>query len=265
LSSSQRIYASGAAGAHYFLDTVSDPSGAFIDLHGFAPIVSAQLRWIPGWSRNFSWNVEARATFPSNDFHNILLSVGGAYLLANPTRLSPTQAAIEEDVRPLGVLDPTAEGMWTWTAPAELTLAVTRDTINRPGNPKFGGESLEFRMHFQRDIDATVTYLYEGDPDLNRRSSLFAELWVTHASQCPTPWVGCFHNVVDFAIGMGPYTFLATKTGAGQSPSAAAVVSALVDQRLGSNWRLGLIWDRLITTYNRDADVWRLGISRTLQ
>jgi hypothetical protein len=65
----------------------------------------------------------------------------------------------------------------------------------------------------------------------------------------------------------GAYVFVDTKhqpiPGQITTAAVAPVVSLMASHAVTTNWFARAIWDRVVSNYSRDADIWRLGFGRT--
>jgi hypothetical protein len=136
--------------------------------------------------------------------------------------------------------------------------------INITGNQKSDGLAAEYR--FRRSncsayhYDLSLTYLNEGDSRVARRNGFSAQLWPMRSDAL---------DHMEVALGVVAYWFIDRRRpvipGKGPTGSVAPVVSVMfsyVPHREG--WFARLIWDRVVSNYNRDADIWRLGVGHTM-
>ena len=94
-----------------------------------------------------------------------------------------------------------------------------------------------------------------------RRSGLAVQLWPVNTFLNESTSVG---------IGVGPYFNIDQKhpaaTGTGvdvgrKNPAAIApLVTLTIARKLSDHWIARLVWDRVTSTYNRDADVFLVGL-----
>jgi hypothetical protein len=240
-----RLSLSVGAGTYYLFDTITPPGGASSDFHHFAPLVTVTLRGKLWWK--FDWVVSADAIVPSTDFKTDMISAGLDYKLG---KVLPG-----ED--PRGILEKSDEP--TPDRRNELSVYGTLSVINISSNPKSYGVSAEYRHRFLRHFDGTLTYIYEGDPRVVRRSGLAAQVWPVRTDE---------FSGFEFGVGFGAYVFIDRKNqpipGQATSASAAFLVSAMASHAITERWFGRFIWDRVVTNYSRDADIWRLGLGYKL-
>ena len=171
-----------------------------------------------------------------------LLSLGLAYWLSDPSEL--------------GIFDKPHDGsIWSASRRSELSAYGVLSVINISGNPNAFGFSTEYRYLFTRSIEGTITYIYEGDPRVARRGGVTAQLWPVR------------HDVAsgfEVGAGFGAYAFIDKKRqpipGQITTAAVAPVVSLMLSHAVYSNIFARAIWDRVVSNYNRDADIWRIGV-----
>jgi hypothetical protein len=240
-----RWYLVGGAGAFYYFDTITPAGGQSTDAHGLAPMVTLSLRGqVWKWNK-LDWVLSADSIDPTHDVKDQLLSLGLAYWLSDPS--DP------------GMFDkPRDQSIWSPTYRSELSVYGVLSVINISGNPAAFGASAEYRYIISRSIEGTIAYIYEGDPRVARRSGITAQVWPVR------------HDVssgFEVGAGFGIYGFVDTKhqpiPGQTTTAALAPVVSLMVSHALYSNLFARAIWDRVVSNYSRDADIWRLGVGLT--
>jgi hypothetical protein len=105
-------------------------------------------------------------------------------------------------------------------------------------------------------LDWTASAIYEGDPKIVRRNGLATQIWPVNTF---------FNERIAVGLGVGPYVFIDQKhpaeTTARKIPAAVApLVSLTCSVRLSEHWLLRTLWDRVATNYNRDSDIFLVGI-----
>jgi hypothetical protein len=139
-----------------------------------------------------------------------------------------------------------------------LSVYGVLSVINISGNPNAFGVSAEYRRRFVRDFEGTITYIYEGDPRVARRSGVSLQFWPVRYDMS---------SGFEIGAGFGAYVFVDTKhqpiPGQITTAAVAPVVSLMASHAVTKNWFVRAIWDRVVSNYSRDADIWRLGFGRT--
>jgi hypothetical protein len=259
-----RTWVNVGVGPYYYFDTQRDGHGGSLDVHGLAPSVSATLRHQLNSQVDLVASVDA--VFPNHDFHAYTASLGFAHWLGRDAAARRLHVA-PEDREPEGFFEPREQLITRQTAvssatPYELSLFNVVSVINVVSNPKSEGVAVEARWRFvnrfEHHYDLTLGYLNEGDPRVSRRSGVTLQLWPVRSDPV-------WH--FDLAVGLGAYVYVDKRApvvpGKGPAAAVAPVLSVmLTSQPLYRGVFLRLAWDRVVSDYNRDADVWRVGVGK---
>jgi hypothetical protein len=237
-----RLSLSIGAGPFFYCDT-NLLTGKTIDAHGFAPIFSGSLT---GYiSKKWFWRFTYNRVNPSrNDIKVNTAAVGVGYWLGSGGG---------------------PDGYWAQGRPSEREPFSPENSLTyyegwRVSNTRISkqtlAEGLEYRRSLLRHVEASASFMYEGAPGDVQRTGVIPELWAV--DQFPD----CYNVTV--GIGMGAYFYLYRK-GEPSSPGAAGgMASPMIAYRIGDGpWSVRMVWNRIITNYNRDSDVWMLGLGRS--
>ena len=97
--------------------------------------------------------------------------------------------------------------------------------------------------------------IYEGDPEIIRRSGVATQLWAVNTF---------FNDRITIGAGLGPYIYLDHKhpvSAGNKNPAAVAPLASLTfSVRLSEHWIMRMVFDRVTSSYNRDADIFLLGL-----
>jgi len=237
-----RLSLSVGAGPYFYFDTVLPPIGPSLDAHGFAPIYSAALTGYLGnrWFWRVMYN---RINPPSNDIKVNTLDMGVGYWMGKGTEPPRIATVSPEEDPPFSPYN-------------EVTPYVGWRVSNTRLNRQTMAEALEYRRDLSPHFDATASFIYEGDPAVVRRSGLAAQIWTL--SRFPEQWG------LSVGMGFGAYLYVDKKTaqpgGLKSASSVGGLVSPMISKRLGSSaWTARLLWNRIITNYDRDSDLWMVG------
>ncbi len=245
------------AGVDYFFDSqgrsVTDSAGdtteQSLNVHQFAPLVSLDLReyitdvWF--------WRARATEIFPLEHRSNpnrLLFDVGLGYYFGSP------QAPHYRQLPGIENLDP--EDMdERWSVTFYKGFSRVNTFIRTGGN----AEAAEFRMRYSAHIDLAARYLYEGDSLTVRRGGLAAQFYIVSD---PLQFLGC---EVLLGLGAGPYINIDSKhIPPGRTrydvPAVAGLLSPTAVFNLPKHFFARVIWDRVVTNYSQDADVWLIGV-----
>jgi hypothetical protein len=234
-----RFTLSGGAGAYYYYDT-QPAGGGSVDVHGTAPILS--LAATGYLNDNWFYRVMLNRITPSADTKDTTVLAGVGYWFG-PNRRPKGSEPNAEAPEPGYVTEP------------QLTFFGGQTVVNTLYNSKAWAGAVEYRQGVLAHVDATATGIYEGNPESERRSGFAAQLWAVNTFQTSDTTVG---------IGLGPYVYIDRRHPVGAtrvSPAAVAPLLALtVARRVSDNWIARFVWDRVTTTYNRDADIFLVGL-----
>jgi hypothetical protein len=228
------------AGAYYYYDTQMLAGGGSADVHGTAPIYSAS---VTGY---LSERVFCRAMVnhlsPNGDISMNTVVVGIGVWLGQGKKPTPSamgDTPSDRDHQP----------------EHEVTMYVGQSVVNTFLSQTGRAYSMEYRRSFYRHFDWTASLIYEGDPEIVRRSGLATQAWVVNAF---------FHDHVTVGIGFGPYFYIDSKhpsdQGTTNPPRIAGLGSLSLSQRLSPHWMTRLAFNRVTSDYNRDADIFLLGL-----
>lgn len=244
-----RIALSLGAGVYYFYDTETLVGGS-ADVHGTAPIVSLSLTGY--FSDRVFYRVMFNRISPSGDTKTTTATIGVGYwfgLTRRPVGEQPGK-------------DPTAEGQYV-TKP-QLTLFGGQTVVNTFLSPKAYAAAAEYRQGLLPHLDATASFIYEGDPKIERRSGVAFQLWPVNTF---------FDESTSVGIGVGPYVFIdrnhpvmsgqTVNVGLKDPAAVAPLVSLTIARQLSDSWIVRVVWDRVTSNYNRDSDIFLVGLGHS--
>lgn len=250
------------AGVDYFFDSQevpltgpAGPGSESLDMHRFAPLVSADLKWY--WSKNLFLRLRATEILPFNQTKNpshFFVDFGAGRYFGPPRaehvrHLPSLSESLGDEFRP------DSAGADRWAATVYWGLSRV-NTFFRTGGRSVAGE---IRYHYFTHFDLSATYLYEGNAATVRRQGLAFQGWIMSTEM---PEQSSYR--VGIGLGIGPYLNIDTKRKptSGQSrrvPFIAGLVSPTMALELPRHCFLRLTWNRVVTNYDEDADVWLVG------
>lgn len=228
--------AGGVGGYNYFDTTASDEGRRYADVHGWALIYSLTATWYTRTPWFYQARVNRIDTFHSIDTTSAMLSVG--YQLGGTNHAG-------------SIPDYLAQGSGSRN---ELTVLAGKTEVNSLHSPGAFAKSVEYRHGFGSYVDATVTWLDEGPTALTRRNGVATELWASR---------GFFDERLRLAVGAGPYVAIDTYKIAGGTNTAdkvSALVTMTASYQFARHWLVRASWNRVLTGYNKDSDVFLAGI-----
>jgi hypothetical protein len=132
----------------------------------------------------------------------------------------------------------------------ELTLFGGETVVNIPGDGKSLALALEYRRGLWRYLEWTAGALYEGKSSLIDRYGLTTQLWLAK------PFLD---DRISLGIGLGPYFAIDRRRDTRQE-RIPVIFSTTGSIRISDSVLLRATWDRIITTYDRDTDIFLGGI-----
>ncbi len=234
-----QIALTAGAGAYYYFDTQPGPGGG-LDVHGTAPIysLSATVYLSDRWFLKGTINrIE-----PKNDVKTNTSALGVGFWFGRERK--PTKGKLGD-----------APNEYSYVTENEFTVFGGQSIVNSLFNEKALAAAVEYRRGIIPHIDWTASALYEGDPKVVRRDGVATQAWLVNTF---------FDERVRVGVGLGPYIYIDRRhpTGRGPgSPAAAAPLASLTAAtKLSDHWLVRLVFDRVMTNYNRDADVMLVGL-----
>jgi hypothetical protein len=242
-----RIAISLGAGVYYYYDTESGPGNNSNDIHGTAPIFSLSLT---GYlSDRVFYRVMVNRINPSGDIKTETATVGVGYwfgLNRRPLGTKPGQADAADS---------------HYVTEPQLAVFGGQSIVNTFLSPKALAGAAEYRQGLLPHLDGTASFIYEGDPKIVRRSGVAFQLWPVNTFFDESTFVG---------IGVGPYVFIdrnhpvntgqTINVGLKDPAAIAPLVSLTIARELSDHWITRLIWDRVVSNYNRDSDIFLIGL-----
>ena len=235
-----RFVLAAGVGGYYFFDTQPLPGGDTADIHGTAPIysLSATAYFSDRWFGEVMYN----RIDPAHDIKVNTLTAGLGFWFGRTQKPTPGKLGDAPDEQ-------------AHVTSNELTVFVGQSVVNTFLSQRARAYAGEYRHGILPHLDWTISGLYEGDPEIIRRSGMATQLWAVNSF---------FHDRISVGAGLGPYFYLDHKhpPAAGQRipASIAPVASLTFSTRLSDHWTLRLVFDRVASNYNRDSDIFLAGL-----
>ncbi|MEO6994993.1 MAG: hypothetical protein ABI273_15400 [Lacunisphaera sp.] len=243
----ERLSFSLGGGVYYFYDTIAAGADGSADIHGSSIIFSAAAT---GYlSDRWFYRVLVNRISPTNDIKTVTAAVGVGYWFGRNKRPIGKEPGASDPVDATYVTDP------------EFTVFGGQSVVNTFLSQKAQAGAAEYRQGIIPHLDGTASFIYEGDPQITRRSGIAFQLWPVNTF---------FNESTSVGIGVGPYIFIdrnhpvntgATVNVGRKNPAAIApLISLTIARQLSAHWMARLIWDRVVSNYNRDSDIFLAGI-----
>ena len=242
-----RFAISAGAGAYYYYDTQFSTPHNSTDIHGTAPIFSiAATGYV---SDRWFYRILINRINPTGDIKTNTVAVGAGYWFG-PNR------------RPLGSQPDRGDATDSaYVTEPQLAVFGGQSVVNTFLNQKALAGAAEYRQGIMPHLDATASYIYEGDPKIVRRSGAAFQIWPVNTF---------FDESTSVGIGVGPYVFIdknhpvstgqTVNVGLKNPAAVAPLVSLTMARELSDRWIVRVIWDRVVSNYNRDSDIFLVGL-----
>ena len=222
------------AGPIFYYDTIRPPDGAASDVHGWGTMVNLLASW---YTKN-RWIYQLQGSWVrgGNSFDTLSVLAGIGYQLDPPASPGPALKAPRQ----------TEE-----TTDNELTIFGGQTVVNIPGNGNSTAGSIEYRRGIWRYVEWTAGALYEGRSNLIDRYGLTTQIWLAKSF---------FDDRLALGAGVGFYLAQDRLREERSGGFVSEIVSITVSYRLSTHWLIRSTWDRIITDYDRDTDIFLGGI-----
>lgn len=238
-----RLTLGAGLGPYYYFDTTrKNHDGPYSDEHGFGAVFSLDA----GYRVDDRWMLHLRSNFTKarESFDTDTLALGIGYLI------EPSGASHR--------VSPAAAKPGPWAKREEIDLLGGRTIVNSFESEKSIASCIEYRRSLTRYTDWSLGLLNEGDPRVTRRTGLVSELWGTRR----------FADGL-WSLGVGAGAYLAIDKRRADvprpgSPFLAGIVTMSATRRISRLWQARLSWSRIVTGYDRDADVLLFGAGYSL-
>lgn len=222
-------------GPIFYYDTIRPVSGApASDVHGWGTMVNLLASWYT--ENRWIYQLQGSWVKGGNSFDTLSVLAGIGYQLDAPPSPGPDLKAPRQ----------TEE-----TTDNELTVFGGQTVVNIPGNGNSTASSIGYRRGLWRYVEWTAGALYEGKSSLIDRYGLTTQFWLAK------PF---FDDRLALGAGFGIY--LASDRLREQRNGAflSEIVSITASYRLSPRLLIRSTWDRIITDYDRDTDIFLGGI-----
>ncbi|KAA0890371.1 hypothetical protein [Oryzomonas rubra] len=222
----------GVGGVFYY-DTKLSANASPRDLHGWGTMTQVAATWYTK-SRVF-FQVQGYWIKGDKSFDSLSALAGIGYQLDAPPSEGP-------DVKGTHLSERTTDN--------ELTAFGGETVVNIPGDGHSRAVALEYRRGLWRFIEWTAGALYEGRSSLIDRYGLTTQLWLAK------PFL---HDRIALGVGLGPYFAIDRRVDA-THVRVPIIFSTTGSCRISQDWLIRATWDRIITRYDRDTDIFLGGI-----
>ncbi|MES2743138.1 MAG: hypothetical protein V4754_19615 [Pseudomonadota bacterium] len=217
-------------GPYYYFDTATIDGGYRND-HGWAPMYSVSANWNFG-NRWFA-QVQANRIVPRGKGGSTSILVGaGFHFDGVPGSKLHLNGPSSDDT---------------------ITVSLGQTIINSLDSERARAYSLEYRRAISPYVDWSVSWINEGNEAATRRNGLTSQLWLIRS----------LSDNIELGMGAGPYVASELHDTGGPQSNLSGLLSIVGRYHLDRRWVAQLSWNRVVTDYHRDADLFFLGIGST--
>lgn len=230
----RRLSLAAGVGPYFYFDTMPSPTGSDkLNDTGLGAIVSISATW----HTESRWLFQVRGNWVGTvDSIDTLSTVFGVGYQLDP---APSRKPARE-----------SSPACAKTTNNEITAFIGETSVFNGRSTHSMASSVEYRRGLWRYVDWTVAWLYEGDNEASEMNGLATQLWAAKAF---------FDDHLALSIGAGPYIAMDRLHDHQIRVSGIDTMSAAY--RFHPHWGTRVSWNRIITSYNRDADVWLAGLT----
>lgn len=224
-------------GGLFFYDTIIPKNGAPpSDFHGWGTIVSAAAT-IYTDSRLFA-QVQGNWVRGGSSFDTLSIMAGLGFQLDAPPEPGPDVKMTKQQER---------------TTDNEVTFFGGQTIVNIPEpHGKSPAYAIEYRRGIWKYLEWTARGLYEGNNALINRYGVTSQLWLEKEF---------LDDSFSLGAGLGGYYGYDQRRSDRYSRDFFAYVASITTSiRLTRHWDVRATWDRTITGYNRDTDIFLGGL-----
>jgi len=230
------VLSAGVGPYRYYDTTYGSPGVAGVtDAHDWGVLYSVAAQWYfrSPWVLQLRYN---RAQTPTSiDTDTLQIGIGYQF----------------DPARRAGPVVPPASYSFTTPERNELTVMAGNSVQNNFESPHGVAWAVEYRRRFTPAIDATATYLDEGDTHVVKRRGVAGQGWLSREFLSHRASVG---------VGGGFY-FARDQDQRGTRTEALGLLTMAVAYRFSEHVATRLHWYRTLTINGRDTDVALLGLA----
>ncbi|MBT0666577.1 hypothetical protein KI809_19890 [Geobacter pelophilus] len=225
-----RLSLATGVGPYYYFDTTNNSGNSYSNEHGLGIIASVAATW---YVKDWLFQLRTNWAGVGGSFDTVSTLAGIGYRLDT----SPASPAIRSS---------------TPNTDNEITAYLGQSIVNSFNSESNLASGVEYRRSLVQYIDWSVGWLYEGNNHLVRRNGITSELWGVRNF-----WGDRF----SLSAGGGIYFTVDHYAGKISHKPLSGIITMSGSYRLHGPWGVRASWNRILTHYDRDADVLLGGIS----
>jgi hypothetical protein len=233
----RRLTFAAGAGPYVYYDTTRTVGMNFSDQHGWGAVYSLSATYYA--DNRLFYELRTNRAIANNSITTTSAIFGIGYQLDPPATRGPLTEASSQGID---------------TTDNELAIFVGRTIVNSFNSERDVAKAIEYRRGLSEHIDWTVSWVNEGDTRLVRRNGVMTQLWAVREA---------FDHHVAIGVGLGPYLAINRHVLAASNPNPerlSAMIAVSAALRLPARTFLRASWNRVLTHYDRDADVVLIGL-----
>jgi len=216
----------------YFDTTAADSGAGYANSHGWGTIYSIAAVWQTSGRWSYQLRLNRVDTEDNIDTTSLIAGIGYRLQQDAGPRAAPGSSTGAGETR------------------NEVALLIGQTIVNSLESESSEAVSIEFKRTFGPVLRGSIALLNEGDARLIRRNGTVAQAWMEPSffGQRFTVGVGggIYHAIDDYREGRA-------------SHRTAGIVTATASYRVLSNWLGRFSWNRIVTDYDRDTDIFMVG------
>jgi hypothetical protein len=231
----KRLGLAAGIGFYAYCDSdLSPPGDAYRNVHGVGAISSVAATWYG--ESPLLFQLRANYIVTPNSFDSLSATFGIGYLLdaqpeAGSSGLSGNNARAAEN---------------------EIAVLLGASVLNNSRSDQSFAQNLEYRRSLSRYFEWTAAFINEGSSSSSDRYG-----FATPLGAGPD----FFEDRLTLGVGAGPYFAWDTKRDDGGNSTTAGMVSLTTSYRFSPHWAVRLTWNRVLTNYDRDSDLFMGGLA----
>ena len=233
----RRLSLAAGAGPIYYYDTVHSSDGLpSFDVHGWGGVFNATASWYA--DNRIIYQLRGKYVVANRGFDTMTILAGIGYQLDAPESPGPRPEAPPQTER---------------TTNNELTLFYGQTKVNLPDDGHSSAVKIEYRRGIWKYVEWTGGFMYEGRSSLIDRYGLTTQLWLAK------PF---FRDRLALGVGVGGYFAHDNRRHERgyDDQTVAEMFTITSSYRFSPSVLMRISWDRVITSYDRDTDVFLAGI-----
>jgi hypothetical protein len=232
------VFEAGIGPYRYYDTHALNPDPEFHDAHGWGGLASASVDWY--FASHWFTFLRVNQVSASDKYSSTALAFGAGYRFASKFDLSQASGDSGTDTASAG------EPVW------EIDGLVGERVANTTHSETGLSEGISLWRKLSEHFEASATFIAGQNTRLNWRDGLAAQLWLEQR----------LTSHLSVAAGAGGFLVSADDSikDASSPSNLAVIVSVSVAYSLTPRWVTRVVWDRIGTGDDHDADILQFGV-----